>query len=106
MKLLYGYLKIHKTVVNNTPKFRPILPAINTPTYLLAKYLNPILSPLTTNEFTVRNSFDFAKEVVNYDHIFYMASLDVEPLFTNIPLEETIKNCVNDFSPISFIMVN
>ena len=51
--ILYGNLKIHKTVVNNTPKFRPILPAINTPTYLLAKYLNPILSPLTTNEFTV-----------------------------------------------------
>ena len=25
-----------------------------------------------------------------------MASLDVESLFTNIPLEETIKNCVND----------
>ena len=25
-----------------------------------------------------------------------MASLDIESLFTNIPLEETIKNCVND----------
>ena len=25
-----------------------------------------------------------------------MASLDVESLFTNIPLEETIENCVND----------
>ena len=49
--ILYGNPKVHKTVVNNTPKFRPILSAINTPTYLLAKYLNPILSPLTTNEF-------------------------------------------------------
>ena len=56
---------IHKTVANNTPKFRPILSAINTPTYLLAKYLNPILSPLMTNEFTVKNPFDFAEEVVN-----------------------------------------
>ena len=26
-----------------------------------------------------------------------MASLDVENLFTNIPLEETIKDCVSDF---------
>ena len=94
--ILYGNPKVHKTVVNNTPKFRPILSAINTPTYLLAKYLNPILSPLTTNEFTVKNSFDFAEEVVNYDHNLYMASLDVESLFTNIPLEETIKNCDND----------
>ena len=41
---------------------------MNTPKYSLAKYLNPILSPLTTNEFTVKNYFDFAEEVVNYDH--------------------------------------
>ena len=53
--ILYGNPKVHKTVVNNTPKFRPILSAINTPTYLLAKYLNPILSPLTTNEFCWRS---------------------------------------------------
>ena len=33
----YGNPKVHKTVVNNTPEFRPILSAINTPTYLLAK---------------------------------------------------------------------
>ena len=36
---------------------------------MLAKYLNPILLPLTTNEFNVKNYFDFAEEVVNYDHI-------------------------------------
>ena len=90
-----GIPKVNKMVINNTPKFRPILSAINTPTYLLAKYLNTILSLLTTNEFTVENSFGFTEEVVNYDHYLYMASLDVESLFTNIPLEETIKNCVN-----------
>ena len=43
----------------------------------------------------MKNSFDFAEEVVNYDHNLFIASLDVESLFTNIPLEETIKNCVN-----------
>ena len=31
-----------------------------------------------------------------------MASLDVESLFTNIPLEKTIKNCVNDLFSNSF----
>ena len=31
-----------------------------------------------------------------------MASLDVESLFTNIPLEETIKNCVNDLFSNNF----
>ena len=69
---------------------------------MLVKYLNPILSPLTTNEFTVKNYFGFAEEVVNYDQNLYMASLDVELLFTNIPLEETIKNCVNDLFSSNF----
>ena len=55
------------------------------------------MSPLTTNEFTVKNYFDFPEEVVNYDHNIYMAITVVESLFTNMPLEETIKNCVNDF---------
>ena len=62
---------------------------------MLAKYINPILLPLTDNEFTVKNSINFAEEVVNYDHNLYMACLDVDSLFTNIPLEETDKKYVN-----------
>ena len=50
----------------------------------------------------MKNSFDFAEEVVSYDHNFYMASLDVESLFMNIPLKKTIKNCVNDLFSIIF----
>ena len=34
--ILYGNLNIHKPVVNNLPKFRPILSAINTPVYNIA----------------------------------------------------------------------
>ena len=67
-----------------------------------AKYLNPILSPLANNEFTVKNSFDFAEEVVNYDHNLYITSLDFESLFTNIPLKEIIKNCVNNLFSDNF----
>ena len=76
--------------------FRPILSAIGTPTYNLAKFLVPILSPLTVNEVTVHDSFLFAEEVVNFDANCIMASLDVESLFTNIPLDETIENCINN----------
>ena len=36
------------------------------------------------------------------EHKLCMASLDVESLFTNIPLEETIKNCVNDLFSNNF----
>ena len=63
---------------------------------MLAKYLNPILSSLTTNEFTAKISFDFVEEAVNYHHNVYMASLGVESLFANISLGETIKSCVKD----------
>ena len=94
-RILYSNPKVHKTVANNAPKFWPILSALTTPTYLLAKYLNPILSLLTTNEFTVKNTFDFAEEVVNYNHNLYIASLDVELLITNTPLEIAFKNSVN-----------
>ena len=100
--ILYGNPKVHRIAVNNTLKFRPILSAINTPTYLLVKYLNPILSLLTNNEFAVKNSFNFAEKVFNYHHNLYMANLDIESLFTNIPLEETIKNCVNDLFSNNF----
>ena len=63
--ILYGNPKVHQTVVNSTPKSRPILSAINTPTYSLAKFLNPILSPLTSNEFAVKSSFDLLKKLSN-----------------------------------------
>ena len=39
---------------------------------------------------------------MNYDDNLYMASLVVESLFTDIPLEETIKNCVKDLFSIHF----
>ena len=78
------------------PKFPPILSAINTPGYNLAKFLIPILEPLIYNKVTIKDSFSFAKEITMCDSSWYMASLDVESLFTNIPLNETINNCVSD----------
>ena len=60
---------------------------------ILAKFLVPLLEPITTNMYTVKNSFEFSKEIVDQDAGLFMASLDVESLFTNIPLEETISVC-------------
>ena len=56
----------------------------------------PILEPLTHSKFTIKDSFSFAKELTTYDSSLFMASLDVESLFTNTPLNETINNCVSD----------
>ena len=81
---LYGSVKVHKLITDNCPSFRPILSAIGTctRTYTLVKFLVPILSPLTVNEFTVHDAFSFAEEVANIDANCIMANLDVESLFT------------------------
>ena len=105
-EILYGSAKSHKPIIDNCPSFRPILFAIGTPTYNLAKFLVPILSPLTVNEFTVHDSFSFAEEVVNFGTNCIMASFEGESLFTNIPLDETIENCINDlFLMIQFTII-
>ena len=74
---LYGNAKVHKPLVNGVPKFRPILSAIGTSSYKIAKFLIPTLKPLETNEYVTRDSFTFAKEVRQMNSILTMASLDV-----------------------------
>ena len=90
---LYGSAKVHKLLINGLPPFRPILSAIGTPTYKLAKFLVPVLSDITQNEFTVKDSFTFVDEILTQSSDLYMASLDVDALFT-IPSDETIDICV------------
>ena len=51
---------------------------------------------MTTNEFTVKDSFHFAEEIIDQQPDFFMSSLDVDLLFTNIPLEDTIEICTNE----------
>ena len=55
--VLYGLCKVHKAIFDVCLPFRPILSAIGTPTYKIAKFLVPILSCLTINEFTVKDFF-------------------------------------------------
>ena len=82
--ILYGLPKVHKPIIDNCPKFRPILYAIGTPTFKLVKFLVPILSPLTVNEFSVHDSFPFANEVSSFCPDHYT------------PLDEVIDICLND----------
>ena len=83
--ILYGLCKIHKSLIDNCPPFRPILSAIKTPSYNIAKHLVPILEPITTNKFTIKTSFEFSKEIIEQDSRLFMASLDVVSLFTHLP---------------------
>ena len=86
---------MHKEAKNELPPFRPILSAIGTPTYKLAKYLLPFSTPLTQNEYTVVDSFHFAEQICKQDPNLCMSSLDVDSLFTNIPLDETIDTSID-----------
>ena len=93
--LLYGLPKTHKQDV----PLRPILSAINTFNYKLAKFLVPLLCSITSNQYTVKDSFSFAKEIANLSFPnVTMASFDVKSLYTNIPLEETISICTSTLS--------
>ena len=93
---MYGLAKVNKIVTDGLPSFRPILSAIGTPTYNLAKFLVPILEPQTTNEYTIKDSFRFAEELQSFDSKLVVARFDIESLFTNIPLQETIDLCVEN----------
>ena len=50
---------------------------------------------MTTNKFTVKDYFNFAEEIIDQQHDLFMGSLDVDSVFTNIPLEKTIEICTN-----------
>ena len=92
---IYGLCKVHKQEVDGCPPFRSILSPLQTPTYNLGKLLVLILDTLTKNEYTVKDSFHFAKEICEQDPSLSMGSLDIDSLFTNIPLDETIDICIN-----------
>ena len=71
---------------------RPILSATGTYNFNLAKWLEEKLKPLSVNEYTITDVFDFADEIrsspMNEGDI--LVSYDVTALFTNVPLSETI----------------
>ena len=85
--IMYGNCKVHKQQVDGCPPFQPILLALQTPTYNLAKFLIPLLNPLTCNKYTVKDSFQFAEEICEQGPTLSMVSLDVDSVFTNIPLD-------------------
>ena len=82
--------------MDGCPAFRQILSAIGTPTCKIAKFLVLILKDLTSNEYSVKDSFHFAKEILQQNFNCFMARLDITTLFTNIPLDETINICLNE----------
>ena len=46
--------------------------------------------PLTTNDYTLKDTFEFSRDILNQNTNLFMTSLDVDSPFTNILLDETI----------------
>ena len=61
-----------------------------------AKYSVPLLKPFSSNNYAVKGSFDFTKDNTQQSSNFFMASFDVDSLFTNVPLNEIIEIRVNE----------
>ena len=94
--VLYRFAKIHKALKDGTSSFRPILSATGTPTYNLAKFSDQLLKLLTSNDYTIKDSFSFDKEVLDFDASCFMESFDIKSLFNNIRLTETLNLCVKN----------
>ena len=89
----YGTAKVHKLPESKNKDqlpIRPIIYNIGTATHQLAKYLAKLLFPLSQSQYTVKKDFIEKIRNVNVPHGFDMISFDEKPLFTSVPLEETI----------------
>ena len=83
--------KVHKSF-DNLPPFRPIIDTTGAAYKPVAKYRTNLLNPLTTNEFTTKDTFDAVLHINNvpkklFDDRFRFVSFDVKSLFPNLPLK-------------------
>ena len=83
---IYGTVKTHK---NGNP-LRPIISQIPTPVYTTAKTLNRIISPYLPAKYQINSTDDFLNILRTCNPRGKLASLDVEALFTNVPIGDTI----------------
>ena len=70
---------------NSSPPLRPIISGIGTCLYNLAKF--------TVNKYTIKDSFHFQMKFIT-KILTNVTLFDIQSLFTNIPLDETIEICL------------
>ena len=82
------------------PKFWPNIGTTRTSQCLVGKYLFSLLYPVTTNEFSLKDSFDTANRIkviplYIFSNIYRKwlpcVSFDMESLFTNVPIKQTVE---------------
>ena len=93
---LYGLPKVHKT--NGPLTFRPIVSCIQSYNYQLGKYLANLIKPIRDSPYALKNTDKFLQFLKENQHLSQnnkMISFDIESLFTNIPVNETINIICN-----------
>ena len=83
---LYGNVKTHKP----GSKLRPIISQVTTPTYETAKKLDDIIKPYIPSKYMLKSRDEFINIIQTTKPENAPSSLDVESLFTNVPIKETI----------------
>lgn len=98
-RYFYGLPKIHKgrdKWMHNIPPLRPIISDTNSESYLAAKFVDTYLRPVgSLHPSFIQDTWHF---MFKLGHIIapkeaLLVSLDVESLYTNIPLKEGISLC-------------
>lgn len=96
---LHGYIKTHKASKNlplTSVPIRPVVSACNSPTYTLEKFLVKLFKTKVnwTPTYSIKNSTDLAHRLkdVHLPSNAKLISLDVDSLFTNVDVTETVSN--------------
>ena len=100
---LFGTAKTHKfestrDITKHNIKFRPIIDQTGFYTYNASQVISEYLKPLCKNEFTINDTQQFPRDLSNLPPLEKDeedVSYDVESLFTNIPVSETIDYIIN-----------
>ena len=82
-----NFVKFKKILSRTVYYLNLFCPQLNTHTYKLSRLLDA--------KYALKDLFAFAEEIVEQDSEFFMGSLDIDSLFNNIPLEETVDICTN-----------
>ena len=85
---MYGLIKVRK---NNKPA-KSMISMIGTPEYQLAKFLDSIIKSYIPDSYMLHSTDHFLDELNNFQFKanHKLVSFDVQSLFTNVPLDDTI----------------
>ena len=100
---LYATAKTHKSssldhITVDNLMFRPIISQVGTYTYNGSRVISQYLKPLCDNEYKINDTQTFASMIKNQTPLSSdeeYISYDVESLFTNKPVEETIEYIIH-----------